>query len=71
MLRKLPPRHRLWLTELLRRIDRAAGDLNILLVVVAIGLFALDATLLLTQKVVDHLPPITRVSYDDLPPRGN
>ncbi len=47
--------------ELLRRIDRIAGDLNVLLVVIAIGLATLDMTFLLTQKVIDHLPPVTHV----------
>jgi len=51
-----------------RRADRVAADLNVLLVVVAIGLAALDVTFLVTQKVVDNLPPITRISYDVPPP---
>jgi len=51
--------------ETLRRIDRVAADLNVLLVVIAIGLAALDVTFLFTQKVIDHLPPITRVTYDN------
>ena len=71
MMKLLSPRNRLWLKELLRSADRAAAELNVLLVVIAIGLFALDATFLSTQKVVDHLPPLTRISYDNLPPRGN
>jgi hypothetical protein len=53
---------------MLRRADRVAGDLNVLLVVIAIGLATLDVTFLLTQKVVDNLPPITRVNYDAAPP---
>jgi hypothetical protein len=47
------------------KLDRLAGDLNVLLVVVAVGLAALDATFFFTQKVVDHLPPVTRVVYVD------
>lgn len=54
--------------DLLRRIDRAAGDLNVLLVVIAIGLATLDVTFLLTQSVVDRLPPMTRMTYDASPP---
>ena len=53
---------------MLRRIDRIVADLNVLLVVVAIGLAALDMTFLITQKVVDHLPPVTRMTYDTAPP---
>jgi hypothetical protein len=53
--------------ELAQRLDRLAGDLNVLLVVVAIGLATLDATFFFTQKVVDHLPPVTRVVYADGP----
>jgi hypothetical protein len=49
--------------DALHRIDRVAGDLNVLLVVIAIGLATLDFTFLLTQKVLDHLPPVTRVTY--------
>ena len=65
------PRHRESLRQVMRRLDRVAGDLNVLLVVVAIGLAALDATFLLTQKVIDHLPPIARVSYNGTPPSAN
>jgi hypothetical protein len=57
-------RNRQSLKEALRRIDRVAADLNVLLVVIAIGLAALNVTFLFTQKVIDHLPPITRVTYD-------
>ena len=68
MMRRLSPRNRLLVKELARRVDHLAGDLNVLLVVIAIGLAALDMTFLVTQKVVDNLPPITRVSYDQAPP---
>jgi hypothetical protein len=50
--------------EILRRLDRVAADLNVLLVVIALGLATLDFTFLVTQKVVDNLPPITHVNYD-------
>jgi len=68
MIKRLSPQHRLSLREALRRIDRVAADLNVLLVVVAIGLATLDMTFLLTQTVVNNLPPITRISYDQPPP---
>jgi hypothetical protein len=68
MLKRLSPHNRLLLKEVLRRVDRAAADLNVLLVVIAIGLAALDMTFFVTQTVVDNLPPITRVSYDQVPP---
>ena len=68
MMNKLSPQNRLWIKETLRRIDRTAADLNVLLVVIAIGLFALDATFLVTQTIVDHLPPVTRISYDTAAP---
>ena len=64
MLKLLSPRSRPALKELVRRADRLAGDLNVLLVVVAIGLATLDMTFLLTKQVIDHLPPVTRVTYD-------
>jgi hypothetical protein len=63
MMNRLSPRSRMACKEALRRIDRVAGDLNVLLVVIAIGLATLDFTFLLTQKVLDHLPPVTRVTY--------
>ena len=64
MMNGLSPQNRLSIKELLRRVDRVAAELNVVLVVIAIGLAALDMTFLLTQTVVDHLPPITRISYD-------
>jgi hypothetical protein len=50
--------------EFVRRLDRVAADLNVLLVVIALGLATLDFTFLVTQKVVDSLPPVSRVTYD-------
>ena len=52
-------------------MDRIAADLNLLLVVIAIGLATLDVTFLITQKVVDHLPPVTRMTYDAAPTASN
>ena len=57
-------RRRTSIKDTLHRIDRIAGDLNVLLVVIAIGLATLDFTILLTQKVIDRLPQMTRVSYE-------
>jgi len=68
MTNPLSPRNHSPVVQLLRRIDKVAADLNVLLVVIAIGLAALDMTFLLTQTVVDHLPPVTRVSVDQPPP---
>jgi hypothetical protein len=56
------PRREWW-----RRIDRFAADLNVLLVVFAIGLATLDLTFLVTQHVIDRLPQVTRVVYLDTP----
>ena len=56
----LPNRSR---KEWLRRLDRIAGDLNVLLIAFAIGLATLDLTFLLTQHVIDRLPQTTRVVY--------
>jgi hypothetical protein len=68
MMKPLSPQSRLSLRELARRVDRIAADLNVLLVVIAIGLATLDFTFLVTQKAIDSLPPITRVTYDQAPP---
>ena len=67
MINRLSPHNRMSVKALLRRIDQLAADLNVLLVVVAIGLATLDVTFFVTQKVVDHLPPVTRVTYDAAP----
>jgi len=53
--------------SLAARLDRAAGDMNAFLLVLAIGLATLDLTFLVTQNVVNHLPPVTRVVYDSAP----
>jgi len=68
MIKRLSPQNRLLIKAIARRVDRVAADLNVLLVVVAIGLAALDMTFLLTRTVVDNLPPVTRVNYDQAPP---
>jgi hypothetical protein len=50
--------------EFLRRADKIAGDLNVVLFIFVIGLATLDFTFLLTQKVVEALPPATRMVQD-------
>lgn len=54
--------------EFFRRVDRIAGDLNVLLVVVAMGLAMLDFTFFVTQRMIDNLPPITQISDGQTPP---
>jgi hypothetical protein len=71
MINRLSLRTRTGLKETFRRLDRIAGDLNVLLVVIAVGLATLDLTFLLTQKVVEHLPPMTRVVYEQAPHSPN
>ena len=71
MIKRLPSRKSSPVKEVLQRIDRIAGDLNVLLVVIAIGLATLDLTFLVTQNVVNHLPPITRIAPDATPPSSN
>ena len=60
MIKALLSRHHFARKEWLRRLDRVAGDLNVLLVVVAVGLATLDLTFLFTQRVIDRLPQMTR-----------
>jgi hypothetical protein len=48
----------------LRSLDRGAADLNIVLTVFAIGLATLDLTCIVTQRLVDRLPPLTYVVHD-------
>ena len=71
MIRRFSQPNRISMRGMLRRIDRIMADLNVLLVVVAIGLATLDVTFFVTQQVVDHLPPITRVSYAAAPSSAN
>lgn len=56
------------LRERLRRLDRIAGDLNVVLVIFAIGLATLDLTFLVTQRVIDRLPQMTRIGQVEEPP---
>jgi hypothetical protein len=63
---RLSPQNRLSWKELGERLDRVAGHMNVLLVVIALGLATLDFTFFVTEKVVDSLPPIT-VSNDGPP----
>jgi hypothetical protein len=69
MIKGLSNQKRLSLRETLRRVDKIVGDLNVLLVVIALGLATLDFTFFVTEKVVDSLPPITRMTYD--PPQSS
>jgi hypothetical protein len=56
-----------WPTQLIERIDRIAGDLNVVLLIFAVGLATLDLTFMVTQKVVDRLPQVTRLVDDAAP----
>jgi hypothetical protein len=46
---------------LLARLDRAAGEVNAFLLILALGLGVLDLTCLWVLKVEDALPRITRI----------
>lgn len=50
--------------EFFRRVDKVAGDLNVVLFIFMVGLATLDFTFLVTQKVVESLPPATRMVHD-------
>ena len=65
--RYLMPRLGLPSREFWRRADKIAGDVNVLLVVIVIGLATLDITFLLTQKVIERLPQVTRVVHVEVP----
>jgi hypothetical protein len=51
----------------MRRVDRVAGDLNVLLLVFAIGLAALNLTFLLSQIMIGQLPTAGRVINQEHP----
>ena len=57
-----------WSSPLFKRLDRIAADLNVVLVVFAVGLATLDLTFLVTQRVIERLPQVTRVTWDAAPP---
>ena len=67
MLRKLTLPNRSRRMEWWRRLDRIAADLNILLLMFAIGLATLDLTFVVTRQVIDQLPQMTRIVYVDKP----
>jgi hypothetical protein len=48
-------------SQLMQRLNKVAGDLNVVLIVFAVGLATLDFTFLVTQKVIERLPQVTRV----------
>jgi hypothetical protein len=52
-------------TAQLKRLDRVAGDLNVVLVMFAIGLATLDLTFVASQKLLDYLPEVTHVTLVD------
>ena len=65
------PQQRQSFQEFFRRADRVAADLNVLLVVVAMGLAMLDFTMFVTQRMIDNLPPITQISDGQTPPSAD
>jgi hypothetical protein len=50
-----------WPRQLVQRVDKVAADLNVVLLIFAVGLATLDFTFLVTQKVVERLPEVTRM----------
>lgn len=56
-----------WPRQLMERLDKVAGDLNVVLIVFAVGLATLDFTFMVTQKVIDRLPQVTRMADDASP----
>lgn len=65
MTNPMPPGWRIRVRQSVRRVDRAAGDLNVVLAVFAIGLAVLDVTFLVTEQVVARLPEAPRAAYVD------
>jgi hypothetical protein len=60
-----------WSGQFMQRIDKIAADLNVVLLIFAVGLATLDLTFLVTQKVVDRLPQVTRLAQDADAPVDN
>jgi hypothetical protein len=59
-----------WPRQLMERVDKVASDLNVVLIVFAVGLATLDFTFMVTQRVIDRLPQVTRMSDDAAPSIG-
>lgn len=57
--------------QFMQRVDKLAADLNVVLLIFAVGLATLDLTFLVTQKVVDRLPQVTRLADDASPAAAN
>lgn len=51
-----------------RRVNRIVADLNVLLVIFAIGLATLDLTFFVGEKIIDRLPQAMRVVSADVAP---
>jgi hypothetical protein len=58
-------------SQFMQRVDKIAADLNVVLLIFAVGLATLDLTFLVTQKVVDRLPQVTRLAQDTDTPVDN
>ncbi|HWD56954.1 MAG TPA: hypothetical protein VG308_01640 [Stellaceae bacterium] len=56
-----------WSNQFIERLDKIAADLNVVLLIFAVGLATLDLTFMVTQKVVDRLPQVTRLADDAAP----
>jgi hypothetical protein len=56
-----------WPRQLMQRLDKVAADLNVVLIVFAVGLATLDFTFMVTQRVIDRLPQVTRMADDASP----
>jgi len=58
-------------SQFMQRVDKIAADLNVVLLIFAVGLATLDLTFMVTQKVVDRLPQVTRLADDAAPVVAN
>jgi hypothetical protein len=61
MAKPTPPSQRPGRKDWVHRLDRMAADLNIVLLLFAIGLGTLDLTLLVAQRAAARLPQVHRV----------
>jgi hypothetical protein len=67
-MRSTPSREDHFAKQLMRRLDRVAGEINVFLVVIALGLAVLDFTCLWAFTIEDALPPITRIGDNSTAP---
>jgi hypothetical protein len=67
MINRLLPHNRPSVKELIHRLDKVVGGLNVMLLVVAIGLAMVDVSLVIGQQLAAHMPSFNACVIDNAP----